>query len=198
MSPTLLHPTKKEPETLINSEEQILLFESKRSSDRDFMIISLALSTGLRNGELTELTIECVRTFEVITSVLMLPGSIAKGGCPREIPLNADTRSNLKAFLFWKNLNGEDCNGADYLFVSKFSHNKLSPRDIQRIISNISKIAIGRSIHPHVLRHTFATRLLAVSNLRIVQKVLGHKNIQTTQIYTHPSNDEIAEAIDLL
>lgn len=198
MTPPIITAAKKEPETLINSEEQILLQEAKKISARDFMIISLALSTGLRNGELTGLTIECIRTFETITSVLMLPGSIAKGGVPRDIPLNADIRLHLETFLSWKDRNSEDLSGTDPLFVSKFTHKKLSPRDIQRIVSNISMKSIGRSIHPHVLRHTFATRLLSVSNIRIVQKVLGHKNIQTTQIYTHPSNDEIAEAMSCL
>jgi site-specific recombinase XerD len=128
----------------------------------------------------------------------MLPGTIAKGNSPRDIPLNPDIREHLKQFLTFKRNQKENTSPGDYLFVSVFSHRKLSPRDFQRIVSTASYTTIGRSIHPHILRHTFATRLLAVSNLRIVQKVLGHKNIQTTQIYTHPSSNDISDAINKL
>jgi len=51
-------------------------------------------------------------------------------------------------------------------------------------------------IHPHTLRHTFATKLLEKSNIRVVQQVLGHKNLQSTMIYTHPSKNVILEAIN--
>lgn len=196
MSPTLPHPTKKIPETLTDDEISKLLSVSKTISTRNYILISLALATGLRNSELCNLTIECVRSYEIIPNIMMLPGTIAKGGTGREIPLNADTREKLETFLAWKETNGEDLSPVSPLFVSKFSHNKLSPRDIQRIVNTISNISIGRTIHPHILRHTFATRLLNVSNLRIVQKVLGHCNIQTTQIYTHPSSNELADAVD--
>jgi len=126
----------------------------------------------------------------------MLPATIAKGNISRDIPLRADLREELKQFFYWKISNNEPTELTDPLFVSKYTHNKLNPRDFQRITKDISLKAIGRSINPHVFRHTFATRLLSVSNLRIVQQALGHVNIQTTQIYTHPSNSDISEAIN--
>lgn len=195
MSSPVPHSVKKEPETLLNLEIDSILAQAKDSCLRDWMMIDLALFTGLRNDELINLTVECIKSYETITNILVLPGTISKGGFSRDIPLNPDIRTNLEIFLNSKEDVGEEILPWSYLFVSKYTHNKLSTRDFQRIVSTISKNAIGRSIHPHVLRHTFATRLLTVSNLRIVQKVLGHKNIQTTQIYTHPSNDEISEAM---
>ncbi|MBA7478796.1 Tyrosine recombinase XerC [subsurface metagenome] len=195
MSVPLTQASIKEPEILIDYEVKMLRSKLNDLYPRDLMMIDLALSTGLRNDEICSLTIKCIKTFEIITHILMLPGEIAKGGIARDIPLNDDIRKNLDIFLSWKITRGEDTNSDAFLFVSKFTHKKLNPRDFQRILSSISQKYIGRSIHPHVLRHTFASRLLKVSNLEIVRKCLGHKNIQTTQIYLHPSNDEILEAV---
>lgn len=189
---------QKEPEILLDHETEMILEYALKSSERDRIMILLALSTGLRNSELVGLTIECIRPYDVITSIMELPGKIAKGGWPREIPLKPDLRDDLSAFLKRKFDLGEGLLSSDFLFVSKFTRNKLCQRDFQRILKNISTQSIGRSINPHILRHTFATKLLEVSNLRIVQKVLGHKNIQTTQIYTHPNSNDLVSAVNQL
>lgn len=188
----------KEPDILIDYEVQTLLSKLKLLYPRDYMMIDLCLNTGLRNEELCSLTIECIKSFDIIASILTLPGTISKGGFPRDIPLNPDIRFHLRNFIDWKVANNENIFPYSFIFVSKFTHNKLSPRDFERILDTASKKAIGRHIHPHILRHTFATRLLRVSNLRIVQKVLGHKSIQTTEIYTHPSNDDVSVAVNNL
>jgi len=187
----------KRPEinVLTYSEINALKLIASEQYTRDLMIITLALGTGLRNSELCDLTIECIRPFDEISGILELPGTIAKGGFPRQIPIRPDLRLSLHNFLIWKVDHGQRIDGNAYLFQTKFTNNKLQSRDIQRIVRSLSLISIGRPIHPHILRHTFATRLLAVSNLRIVQQVLGHKHIASTQIYTHPSTDQIAEAI---
>ncbi|MQY77807.1 MAG: tyrosine-type recombinase/integrase [Bacteroidetes bacterium] len=198
MYPTLSYPAKKVPKTLLENESIELLSYAKTVSLRDFTILHFALTTGLRNSELCNLTMECVLSYQIVPNILMLPGTIAKGGDGREIPLHPDTRKNLETFFSWKHDHKEPLSPNSYVFVSKFAHNQLSPRDIQRIVNQISDYSIGRSIHPHTLRHTFATKLLAVSNLEIVRKVLGHKNIQTTQIYLHPSTDEVSKAINQL
>ena len=162
---------------------------------RDYMMICLALGTGLRNSELINLRVENIRPLDEISSILDLPAAIAKGNTGRQIPLHPDLRTLLEEFLKWKWDHGENIDPAALLFLSKFTRHNLSPRDFQRLVRSLSLAAIGRPIHPHVLRHTFATRLLTVSNLRVVQKVLGHKNICTTTVYTHPSQDEVFTAI---
>ena len=191
MTSLLPHPRVKEPETLLDYEILMFLEAARTSGIRDYTMISFCLATGLRCSELVNLTIECIRAYEAVTCVLMLPGTIAKGGNSRDIPIKPDLRIDLEFFLSWKETNNEPLELSDPLFVSKYTHNKLNPRDFQRIVKKLSLKSINRAIHPHILRHTFATRLLAVSNLRIVQKVLGHKNIQTTQIYTHISNEQL-------
>ncbi len=185
-----------EVDTLLDGEIHALKLAASKSSERNFMIISLALGTGLRNAELCGLTIECFRPLDEISNFLDLPGTIAKGGSPRQIPLHPDLRISLQDFLTWKFDHGERIDGKAFLFLTKYTQINLRPRDVQRVLRSLSLQSIGRPVYPHMLRHTFATRLLSVSNLRIVQKVLGHKHIASTQIYTHPSNDEIADAIN--
>lgn len=191
-------PNKIELKILLPHEIDFILEEAMKQSHRDYMMIFLCLNTGLRNSELVNLTVECVRPHKVFTSIMWLPGTIAKGGSGREIPLNPDTRQKLQWFYQRKVDWSEYVKPESPLFVSRYTHKKLSPRDFQRILSEISIKSIGRSAHPHLLRHTFATKLLAASNLRIVQQVLGHKNIQTTQIYTHPNSNDLVNAVNKL
>jgi len=186
------------PAILLDHESQALLARAEHSNFRDYIMIKLALGTGLRNSELIGLTIECVSPYHTVSNILDLPGTIAKGGHPRQIPLHPDLRTELSRWIGIKQNLHEPTSNDDYLFCSHKTHSQLSPRDFQRIVHNLSVQAIGRSITPHTLRHTFATRLLSKSNMRIVQGVLGHKNIQSTQIYTHPSNSEVADAISKL
>ena len=184
------------PDTLLDNEIPLILAEARRSSLRDFTMISLALGTGLRNAELLSLLIEHIQPYGTCTNILEIPHWIGKGNRGRSIPLRKDLRSDLIAFSLWKADFKEPIGPEDHFFVSSRSHKKLNPRDFQRIVQTISTSSIGRSITPHTLRHTFATHLLRVTNMRVVQEVLGHKNIQTTQIYTHPSRDDVSDAIN--
>lgn len=73
-----------------------------------------------------------------------------------------------------------------------------SARQIQRRCKRLGNAALGRALTPHMLRHTFATRLLAVSNVSIVQSALGHRRLSTTQIYLHPDASQLQEAVAAL
>ncbi len=184
------------PDTLLENEVDSFLAGARESTPRNYAMISLALGTGLRNSELISLKVENIRPYGACTSILEVPNYIAKFDRGRSIPIRFELRIDLDDFFLWKVAHDEPCCLNDFYFVSAVTHNKLSSRDFQRIVSSISRHSINRSITPHTLRHTFATRLLRCSNLRIVQDVLGHKNIQTTQIYTHPSRDDVSEAVN--
>ena len=86
-----------------------------------------------------------------------------------------------------------------YVFVSNLGK-KYDERTIQLIVRNSArKAGINRKITPHTLRHSFATHLLeGGADIRHIQKLLGHSNLQTTQIYTHVANKDIKKLADLL
>lgn len=86
-----------------------------------------------------------------------------------------------------------------FIFLSERG-NKYNKRTIQQIVKNSSKnTGIEKNVHPHTLRHSFATHLLeAGADIRYIQELLGHKNLQTTQIYTHVANKDIKNLANLL
>ena len=75
---------------------------------------------------------------------------------------------------------------------------KLTPRGVRKIINTlIDNCAVNKHVSPHMIRHSFATSLLNNgADLRIVQELLGHENLQTTQIYTHVSNESMKNAFE--
>lgn len=181
---------------ILECEITKLLSAAKDHDLRDFTMIYLALSTGLRVSELVGLYIEDIAPYGEVSRLLIVPSRIGKNGKKRDIPMNHETRTLLSHFLRIKDKREESISSDSFLFVSRYTKNPLSSRDFQRIVKDLSIKSIGRSITPHVLRHTFATRLLRHTNLRVVQETLGHSRVQTTQIYTHPGIDDITSAIN--
>ena len=114
----------------------------------------------------------------------------AKGEKERIIFLH----EKLKRFIEYFNIKKEG-----FVFLSNLG-SKYDKRTIQAIVGNAAKKAgIGKRTTPHILRHSFATHLLeAGADIRHIQKLLGHSNLQTTQIYTHVANKDIKKLADLL
>ncbi|OGH93689.1 MAG: hypothetical protein A2538_00605 [Candidatus Magasanikbacteria bacterium RIFOXYD2_FULL_41_14] len=83
----------------------------------------------------------------------------------------------------------------DYLFTHEHGVGRLTERTVQKVVSEASKRAgITKSVHPHILRHSFATHLLeSGTDIRYIQELLGHANLQTTQIYTHVASNNLGE-----
>ena len=82
----------------------------------------------------------------------------------------------------------------------QFGSEKYNSRTIQQIVRNAAgKARIKKHVTPHILRHSFATHLLeAGADIKYIQKLLGHKDIRTTQIYTHVANKDITKLAELL
>jgi integrase/recombinase XerC len=112
-----------------------------------------------------------------------------KGNKQRYTFFTEDTEKVLNNYLF---LRKTITNDSQYVFLS-YKGTKITPRGVEKMLSSLGK-KIGISLHPHLLRHTFATELLDEGgDLQLVQELLGHSNLSTTQIYTHISDQKLQE-----
>lgn len=159
---------------------------------RDKAILEVLFSTGLRVSELTKLDIDKVNldTREF--------GIVGKGGRARVVFLSSRATDWLVKYL------NERKDHFKPLFIrhkgkieptTPDEKMRLTPRSVQRLIKKYShKIKLPVDVTPHVMRHSFATDLLnAGADIRSVQEMLGHKNISTTQIYTHVTNKQLRD-----
>ncbi|WP_293903779.1 tyrosine recombinase [Phenylobacterium sp.] len=156
-------------------------------------MIELAYASGLRISELTALPLAALARDP---AYLIVKG---KGGKERLAPLNDTARTAVKAYLNARPKflsKGEKAN--PWLFPSRGKAGRLTPRRFAQVLD---EAAAGAGIDParvspHVLRHAFATHLLeGGADLRVVQKLLGHADIATTQIYTHVASDRLREVM---
>lgn len=148
---------------------------------RNNAVIHLLYSSGIRVGELTSLNRDDI-DFESCSFYVM-----GKGSKPRYCMMSIETGKVLKRYLSTR------LDDFPSLFVSQRGHNGLSSVTIQTIVKKAAiRAGIQKTVTPHTLRHTLATTLLNNgANMRMVQEVLGHSSILTTQRYTHISKPNI-------
>jgi len=157
-------------------------------------MVELAYASGLRISELTALPLSVLARDP---AYLIVKG---KGGKERLAPLNAAARSAVKAYLEIRKTflpKGDAAN--PWLFPSHGKSGRLTPRRFAQLLDEAAADAgiDPTRVSPHVLRHAFATHLLeGGADLRVVQKLLGHADISTTQIYTHVAGDRLREVIE--
>ena len=152
-------------------------------SVRDRAILELLYGTGIRVSELCALDLVSIQ-WESRTVRVM-----GKGRKERIVPLHDQ---GLKAIKEWvkdaRDVVATPDSPKDALFLNRRG-SRLGPRDVRRILDN--RVAMGH-IHPHALRHTYATHLLeGGADLRVVQELLGHESLTTTQLYTHVSKSRL-------
>jgi site-specific recombinase XerD len=174
-----------------------LEFVAEKLQIRNRCMILLMLDAGLRVGELTGLNAEDLCIGGEPNHSLTIRGAIAKRGRERTVPLRLNLQESIKEMtkFHWTEF---DRQAATPAFFQPTNYKRLTVRQVQRIVQFAAQKTIGRSIHPHILRHTFATRLMRTTSLRVVQELLGHVRISTTQIYTHPNSIDLRNAIDSL
>ena len=165
---------------------------------RNKTIVIFALNTGLRVSELTGLNVGDVVNGR-IRRELKIRKEIAKGKRERIIPLNKKAREAIRELLDYNEEKRYPRDQDDPLFVSK-RRRRISSRQVENIIKQLKKDSeIDVDITPHTLRHTFATRVYnKTGNLRIVQTLLGHSSIKTTEIYTHVAREDLEKAVNLI
>ncbi|MGA7981165.1 MAG: tyrosine recombinase XerC [Chromatiaceae bacterium] len=156
---------------------------------RDTAMIELFYSSGLRLAELVSVNLGDIDVQDATLEV------IGKGAKTRRVPVGAKA---LEAIRRWLEVRGGYATAEERaLFVSSRGI-RIHPRTVQQRLQHwASKQGANRSIHPHLLRHSFASHLLESSgDLRAVQELLGHSDISTTQIYTHLDFQHLAQVYD--
>ena len=160
---------------------------------RDRALVELLYGAGLRVGEMVSLDVRDVDLHRGDVRVM------GKGGKERVVPLPAAAREALSAWLAWRRAPGLL---AQPLFVSlrpgRNRPRRLGARDVRRILSGRARRAgIADRVHPHRLRHSYATHLLDMgADLREIQELLGHASLSTTERYTAVSAERLMEVYD--
>ena len=191
---SLPNKEKKLPEVL--SEEEIieLLKTPDKHTDlgkRDYALLEVLYSCGLRVSEAEKLQLNQINTQEKIIKV------VGKGKKERIIPIRDEALNAIKDYIY--NVRSEKrIVDKNYVFLNR-SGKKLTRQVIYSLVVKYAKYAgIEKRIHPHTLRHSFATHLLDNgADLRVVQELLGHTNIGTTQLYTHVTTKTLVKSYDL-
>ena len=194
-SVTLRRIPRTPPSFLTEAEKRRLLKELRgRSSTlaiRDRVVIELFLGTGIRLQELVDLDIDDVDLDAKHLHVR------AKGDVPQVKFLKSKLRSLLRSYLKERRRQGDgECRA---LFLSNRG-SRLCERQVARRLEHWLKAArIEKQLTPHALRHTFATHLYSrTGDILVVQRALGHRDLSTTQIYTHLVDGVLEDAIERL
>ena len=181
--------------TITESQLQIILQECVYTWQSSFF--TLLFDTGLRIGELCQLTCNDLWMLDAPINALECRAAIAKNHKSRIIPLTPRAVAAIQALHdeVWYSLSHNGCEPA---FPSPTGRGRLLPRTAQRLCSRYGRKYLKIKLTPHMFRHSFATRLMTKCSIRVVQQLLGHSSLASTQIYTHPNNQDLQNAIDSL
>lgn len=177
----------------LNESVRLLENIDGNNKERDFCIITLFLNCGMRLSELCSLDITDLRE----DNSLKITG---KGNKERIVYLNDACIESIKAYLPYRNTDGVAAADKNALFISR-NKRRLSNKTVQHIVYKRLEEAglgdIGLSVHK--LRHTAATLMYQHGNvdIRVLKDLLGHKNLGTTQIYTHVSDEQVRSAVNV-
>ena len=176
---------KKLPEYLTIEEIDKLfnIVPTKPIDYRNIAMLETIYATGMRVSELVNLKVSDIDFNEDLIRVM------GKGSKERIVPINETSENALKIYINEHRNYLLKTNDSEYVFINNFGK-KISRVGFFKIIKALCKEnGIDKNVSPHTLRHSFATHLLNNgADLRIIQELLGHSNLTTTQIYSHLSN----------
>jgi len=197
-------PSKRLPKVLSLQEVEALLEaagdqgRSLPEQVRNRCLIELLYATGMRVSELVTLPVAAARGDP---AMLLVRG---KGGKERMVPLSPPAREALREWLACRDMAEEEARRAHrtppsrYLFPSSGKEGHLTRQAFHHLLKEIA-LAAGVAparVTPHVLRHAFATHLLqGGADLRVIQMLLGHSDLSTTEIYTHVLDEELKDLV---
>ena len=185
------------PDFLHQEEIDELFVNNEKRTDflalRDHALLELLYASGLRVSEVVNLTLDQV---ESQTRIIKVTG---KGNKERMVPYSVECKKILDKYI-------DECrkeiveknkleNDPKALFLNARGE-KLTTRGVEYILKSIEKkIGMELDLHPHKMRHSFATHLLDEGvDLRVIQEILGHESLETTQVYTHISTSKMIES----
>jgi site-specific recombinase XerD len=155
---------------------------------RDDAVLELLYGSGLRVAELCGLGLGDVQLTHRMVTVW------GKGSKQRQVPISPPAAAAVAAWInHGRGPMVEDDSPGDAMFLNR-SGRRLGPRDVRRLLDRRA----ANPTHPHALRHSFATHLLdGGADLRVVQELLGHASLQTTQVYTHVSKEHLRAVYEM-
>ncbi len=167
-------PRKKETLPKVISKEEVLMMIRLTTNSKHRCIIGLLYSSGLRRGELQNLILEDIDSKRMVVKV-----TNGKGGKSRVSLLSKTILKDLRLYY-------REYKPTHYLFEGQ-KRSKYSGASIVKVVMQAAhRAGIKKTVTPHVLRHSFATHLLeSGTDLRYIQRLLGHNSTKTTEIYTH-------------
>ena len=162
---------------------------------RNYLATCLMLEAGLRVGETVGLIWDDLIFSGQTKTSIIIRGSIAKNHRERIVPCSTRLKDAVTEYytnVFFKKAGKTDPPvwDGDRIVIN------LTTRQLERILKVAGLCVLGFPVNPHMLRHTFATRLMRQVDTRIVQQLLGHSSITSTQIYTHPNSYDLRNAIN--
>jgi len=192
---------KKETEFLTEEEvAAILRIPDRRTvqGKRDYSILLMLVTTGLRKAEICNLKMRDLKPYrnQAVIDV------IGKGNKFRRLPLKGETLLAIQDYLKAAK-NGTDPEHSIFRTLGKhggYEPSNLTPKAVDCLVKAAARRALIRKrVHPHVMRHSFATTLLDKGvDLKTVQDLMGHSHIRTTERYLHSTDDRKVEAIGRL
>ena len=153
---------------------------SKSEGQRNLAIIEMLYGSGLRVSELINIKLSNIHWEE---KFMIVQG---KGNKQRLVPISDEAIKQIGYWLYDRNKLKINPGHEDYLFLNRYGRQLTRTMILIMIKDLATKAGIKKTISPHTLRHSFATHLLeGGANLRVIQMMLGHENLVTTEIYTH-------------
>lgn len=165
-------------------------------TDKEAVILALFMYCGLRVGEVCLLRLRDLTQVDGVYVEVHIPASISKTGIGRPVPVPPMPRFLLSTYinsLFWP---PSFWVPTAFLFPGTGGRDHMSVHGIEQLVSRICLRILHKHVMPHVLRHTYATMVLKYSNTREVQILLGHKKLSSTQVYTHPSIQDLSKSVN--
>jgi len=181
--PKFLYPQELECLFLVNDLDTAI-------GQRNQALIELLYATGIRVSECCQIQLAHI---DFTLSTILVHG---KGNKQRYVPFGSYASEALQRYIRdgREELLKRAKNTSKYLFLN-FRGNPLTPRGVRNILDDmVEKAALTQKISPHVLRHTFATHMLNEgADMRVVQELLGHSHLSSTQVYTHVTKDRLRQ-----